>query len=89
MEKLDLRNQCWLDVQFSLPDFSIEKTSDEDKSKWLQTLLISVRELNHSFLTKTNSIEVNTNLDFPRDWGLGSSSTLINNVAQWAQSRSF
>lgn len=78
-------NQCWLDIQFSLPDFSIEKSSDEDKSKWLQKLLISVRQLNPSFLAKTNSIEVKTNLDFPRDWGLGSSSTLINNVAQWAQ----
>ena len=78
-------SQCWLDVQFSLPDFSIEKSSDEYKSKWLKKLLISVRELNPSFLAKTNSIEVNTHLDFPRDWGLGSSSTLINNVAQWAQ----
>ena len=28
---------------------------------------------------------MNTHLEFPRDWGLGSSSTLINNVAQWAQ----
>lgn len=78
-------NQCWLDVHFSLPDFSIEKSSDQNKSKWLQKLLFSVRELDPSFLTKTNSIEVKTNLDFPRDWGLGSSSTLINNVAQWAQ----
>lgn len=78
-------NQCWLDVHFSLPDFSIEKSSDQNKSKWLQKLLISVRELDPSFLYKTNSIEIKTNLDFPRDWGLGSSSTLINNVAQWAQ----
>ena len=31
------------------------------------------------------SIEVKTTLDFPGDWGLGSSSTLINNVSQWAQ----
>ena len=78
-------NQCWLDVHFSLPHLSIEKSSDQNKSKWLQKLLFSVRELDPSFLTKTNSIEVETNLDFPRDWGLGSSSTLINNVAQWAQ----
>jgi len=78
-------NQCWLDVHFSLADFSIEKSSNQNKSKWLQKLLISVRELDPTFLTKTNSIEVKTNLDFPRNWGLGSSSTLINNVAQWAQ----
>ncbi|WP_341652013.1 GYDIA family GHMP kinase [Blattabacterium cuenoti] len=24
-------------------------------------------------------------MDFPRDWGLGSSSTLINNIAKWAK----
>ena len=35
-------SQCWLDVQFSLPDFSIEKPLMSDKSKWLQKLLISV-----------------------------------------------
>ena len=78
-------NQCWLDVHFSLPDFSIEKSSDQDKSKWLQKLLISARALDSSFLNTINSIEATTTLDFPRDWGLGSSSTLINNVAQWAQ----
>ena len=49
-------NQCWLDVHFSLPDLSIEKSSNQNKSKWLQKLLISVRELNPFFLTKTNSI---------------------------------
>ena len=77
--------QCWLEVHFSLPDLSIEKSSDQHKSNWLQNLLISVRELNPNFLTNTNSIEVKTTLDFHRDWGLGSSSTLINNVAQWAK----
>lgn len=30
-----------------------------------------------------------TKLEFPRDWGLGSSSTLINNIAQWAQIDAF
>jgi mevalonate kinase len=28
-------------------------------------------------------------LTFPRDWGLGSSSTLINNIAQWAHVNAF
>ncbi|MGB5275149.1 MAG: GYDIA family GHMP kinase, partial [Flavobacteriaceae bacterium] len=28
---------------------------------------------------------IETKLDFPKEWGLGSSSTLINNIAQWAQ----
>ena len=84
-KSLTYDQKCWLEVNFSLPDFSIEKSSDQNKSNWLQKLLISVRELNPNFLTNTNSIEVQTTLDFPRNWGLGSSSTLINNVAQWAQ----
>ena len=84
-KSLTYDEKCWLEVNFSLPDFSIEKSSDQNKSNWLQKLLISVRELNPNFLTNTNSIEVQTTLDFPRNWGLGSSSTLINNVAQWAQ----
>jgi len=77
--------KCWLDVTFSLPSLSIESSSDIDKAKWLQNLLLSAKELNPSFLSKNNSIEVNTKLEFPRNWGLGSSSTLINNIAQWAQ----
>ena len=32
---------------------------------------------------------VKTNLTFPRDWGLGTSSTLINNIAQWAKVDAF
>ena len=84
-KSLTYDEKCWLEVNFSLPDFSIEKSSDQNKSNWLQKLLISVRELNPNFLTKSKSIEVKTTLDFPGDWGLGSSSTLINNVAQWAQ----
>ena len=78
-------NKCWLDVHFSLPDLSIKKSTDVDKAKWLQSLLLSAQELNPSFLNPSKSFEVITNLNFPRDWGLGSSSTLINNVAQWAQ----
>ena len=78
-------NKCWLEVNFSLPNLSVKESSDEDKAKWLQDLLLSAKQLNPSFLSETKSLEVTTKLEFPRDWGLGSSSTLINNVAQWAQ----
>ena len=36
-----------------------------------------------SFLTNANGYIVETNLTFPKVWGLGTSSTLINNIAQW------
>lgn len=33
--------------------------------------------------------EIETHLTFPRNWGLGTSSTLINNIAQWFQIDAF
>lgn len=77
--------ECWLEVEFSLPSLEVTKTSDEEKSTWLQQLLLNAKELSDSFLNDNESIRVTTHLEFPQNWGLGSSSTLINNVAQWAK----
>jgi len=38
---------------------------------------------NSDILLDAMGFEVTTNLTFPRHWGLGTSSTLINNIAQW------
>lgn len=53
--------------------------------KTLSTILREAQKLNPNFLREGIAYEVETRLSFPRDWGLGSSSTLINNIAQWAQ----
>ena len=47
--------------------------------KWLKAA-----ELNPDFKDKWTHSQVQTHLEFPRLWGLGTSSTLINNIAQWA-----
>lgn len=39
--------------------------------------------LNLDLLQSENGFEIETHLTFPRKWGLGTSSTLINNIAQW------
>ncbi len=36
-------------------------------------------------MKKLQGHKATSTLEFPRDWGLGSSSTLINNIAQWAE----
>lgn len=58
----------------------------EDKvSEMLFRILLEAKSLNPDFLMGKIGYEVHTSLSFRRDWGLGSSSTLINNVAQWAK----
>ena len=49
----------------------------------LERILSQAQRMQANFLTD-QSVRVETKLDFPREWGLGSSSTLISMIAQWA-----
>lgn len=49
----------------------------------LISILHEASRLNPHLLNKEEGYSVESRLYFPRNWGLGSSSTLINNVAQW------
>ncbi len=80
----DSDNNEWFTAQISLYDFSAVKTSDEEKAKYLKKLLKGAVRLNSEFLSKWNGFDVKTTLEFNKDWGLGSSSTLTALVAQWA-----
>jgi mevalonate kinase len=45
--------------------------------------------INPDLLTNSTGFAITTQLSFPRNWGLGTSSTLINNIAQWFQIDAF
>lgn len=49
----------------------------------LVTILSEANKLNPSFLENNKGYEIKTELTFPKNWGLGSSSTLINNLSKW------
>ena len=51
----------------------------------LSTILREAQTLNPEWLNRNTGYSAETKLSFPRDWGLGTSSTLINNIAQWAE----
>ncbi len=63
------------------------------KNKNIKNTLIEI--LHEGFLKKPDFINnfegyiITTNLTFPRNWGLGTSSTLINNIAQWIEIDAF
>ena len=88
---------CWFEAVFELPKlrlvnatFNSEKEgSAEFIAETLQDILLETRKLNPEFLKSEQGFLVKTNLTFPRDWGLGTSSTLINNIAQWAKVDAF
>lgn len=84
---------CWLEAIFDLPKLRLVNAtyeSEEDGGKDtlaenLNEILRETRKLNPEFLNSKAGIFVKTNLDFPKNWGLGTSSTLINNISNWAK----
>jgi len=88
---------CLFEAIFELPKLRLVNAtfnSDSDGSadfiaETLQDILLESRKMNPEFLKSEHGFQVKTNLTFPRDWGLGTSSTLINNIAQWAKVDAF
>lgn len=79
------KGELWFEAQLSLYDFSSIRTSDQKVSDYLQKLLKGAVRYNTEFLNKWNGFKAINRLEFDRDWGLGSSSTLVYNVAEWAE----
>ena len=88
-EAYDENNNLWFEAQISLYDFSSVRTSDAKTSRFVQKLLKGAVRQNTEFLNKWNGFKSIHRLEFSRNWGLGTSSTVINNVAQWADVNPF
>ncbi len=76
--------EVWFDAKISLFDFSPLKTSDAEVAERLGSILEAAVRLNSDFLSTWKGIKVETELEFPREWGWGSSSSLVYGIAQWA-----
>jgi mevalonate kinase len=76
-------DQCWFEAEFSLPGMEVIKTRDEKSAAFLQRLLGHAIELNPGLLENEIALKVETRLGFRQTWGLGSSSSLISNLADW------
>ena len=74
----------WFTAQIQLPVLNILKSSDSVIAHQLVSWLTAARALNSKFLYGTDGFHVRTTLDFDRQWGFGSSSTLIYCLAHWA-----
>jgi len=80
----DVDNVCWFDHQFEFWHFDCLSENPPKEALVLQKILQQVRKQNPHFLRDDVDVLVETRLGFPLNWGLGSSSTLINNISHWA-----
>lgn len=80
---VDVNNKTWFEATFELWHFNIVENESE-AATILQQILRQARKQNIHFLRDEMDVYVETALEFPLNWGLGSSSTLLYNIAQWA-----
>ena len=73
----------WFSVTLNPENLEIIESDDQPKAEKLRQILQAVKQLN-SKAFEGNHLIFNTHLDFDPNWGLGSSSTLIANLARWA-----
>ncbi len=73
----------WFEAVFELPSLRLLSGNNKNLSANLHDILQAVKKLNAGFFDKTQSSYVKTRLDFPPEYGFGSSSTLVYNLAQW------
>ena len=82
-QSLTVEKKEWF--RFTTPQKSIAtaQTNDPVAQRLLQ-ILTTAQKMNPYFLSGDDGCTVRTFLEFPKKWGLGTSSTLLYNIACWA-----
>lgn len=79
------QDQLWLNACLNYKSWEILETNLPEAASFIVKVLRNVQQLSSEKLHSDCSYRLSTNLEFPADFGLGSSSTLMNNLAEWAQ----
>ncbi|WP_228850549.1 GYDIA family GHMP kinase [Aegicerativicinus sediminis] len=86
----DHNSEIWFETFINFDELSANTDNIEvDKKARLISIFKEARNLNPSFLVNQTGFKVETFLDFNTNWGLGSSSTLISLISQWADVNPF
>lgn len=88
-KSLDHKGELWFKDEFAIADLATQevplKHQSDEVSKRLFSILFSAAEMAPNILKKSNGFEITAKADFPGDWGLGTSSTLVANLSKWLE----
>ena len=81
----DYNGEVWFNETFIISENNFSYKGNNNKfSDKLITIFKAIKKLNKSIFTDLG-VDFKTRLEFSKDWGLGTSSTLINNLSLWAK----
>ena len=75
----DMNDTIWFTAYFEAKTLKVLKTSNYNTVKWVKKILEFCNK--NSLTNKSLQGKIESKLEFPNNWGLGSSSTLLNNLA--------
>jgi len=78
------QNKLWLRAVIDYKNWQILETNIPPSAEFILKTLKNVQSLSTVKFRNNFTYHLKTNLQFPADYGLGSSSTLMNNLAEWA-----
>ncbi|RIA08693.1 mevalonate kinase [Flavobacteriaceae bacterium MAR_2010_72] len=81
-KSLDERDKVWFEDEFYFENGTFISKNNTEISTRLIQILAKAKKLNPRF--SPVGLNAETKLNFNRDWGLGTSSTLIHSIATWA-----
>ena len=73
----------WFTAKIDAENLTLIESSNESLGKKMVEILVQLKILNPKIF-QNSAYKFTTRLDFPKDWGLGSSSTLIALLAKFA-----
>jgi len=74
----------WFSAMLNKSDLTVRASDDMAKAETLSKIFQVIKSLNPNILQDNNDYSFTTHLEFDKEWGLGSSSTLISCLSQWA-----
>jgi mevalonate kinase len=80
----DSLNETWFSADIDIKEWNIISSTDNEVALKICEVLRIAGSMNHSLYSPDMSYEITTGTDFRMEWGLGSSSALVANVANWA-----
>lgn len=85
----DADGSVWYNDEIAVNDIISNNQFSSDKVRNTLIDILHQAHIMNPTVLQTNGFLIETKLTFPRNWGLGTSSTLINNIAQWFQIDAF
>ncbi len=85
----DVDGSIWFEDSIPFEAIISKENFENPIKNKLVEILHEAYKLNSNFIKNSAGYKVETSLTFPRNWGLGTSSTLLNNIAQWLEIDAF